>query len=291
MFRRDYLKKPAWIKVKIPSGDSFKEIHDLLKKYNLSTVCQEARCPNITECWNRKSATIMILGNICTRSCRFCAVKTGNPKGYIDPDEPHNVSAVIKILGLRYVVITSVDRDDLPDLGSGHYAQTIIAIKSRNQETKTEVLIPDFSASTELLKKIIDARPYVIGHNIETVERLTPYVRDRRCRYEKSLSVLGKIKKLDNTIYLKSGFMLGLGEMHEEIIKTLRDLKAAGVDMITVGQYLQPTKRNIPVQRYYMPEEFEAFKKIGEKLGIRSVVSGPLVRSSYRAGEIVESRK
>ncbi len=281
------LKKPDWLKVKLPSGNEFKEVFETLKKYNLSTVCQEARCPNIGECWAKKSATIMILGKICTRACRFCAVTTGNPKGYLDPAEPENVAEVIKKFGLRYVVITSVDRDDLKDLGSGHYARTIEATKEKNPETKVEVLIPDFNCKAELLKKIIDAKPFIIGHNLETVKRLTPYVRDRRCSYEGSLNVLKIVKDLNSKAITKSGFMLGLGEEENEIIETLRDLKNAQVDIVTIGQYLQPTRRHIAVKKYYTPAEFSKFKKIGEEIGIKYMISGPLVRSSYHASEII----
>lgn len=286
MFRRDYLKKPEWLKVRIPSGYDFRAVFDLLKQYNLSTVCEEARCPNMHECWNNKSATIMILGKICTRACRFCSVETGNPGGKIDLQEPGHVGAAIKKLGLKYVVITSVDRDDLEDYGSGHYAATISAIRKENPESRVEALIPDFSGK-EYLRKVADAYPFVIGHNVETVERLTEYIRDRRCGYKKSLKVLRQVKGLDRSIYTKSGFMLGLGEDKEEIIQTLKDLKVVGVDVVTIGQYLQPTRKHHFVQRYYTPEEFDEFRKLGEDIGIKHVLSGPLVRSSYHAGEIL----
>lgn len=287
MFKRDYLKKPDWLKIKIPSGSKFKEVYDLLKKYNLSTVCQEARCPNMYECWSKKSATIMILGKVCTRTCRFCAVETGNPQGQIDSEEPEHVAEVIKILGLKYVVITSVDRDDLEDFGSSHYAQTIKSIKEKNPGTKVEALIPDFSAEEKYLKKVVDAQPFVIGHNVETVKELTPYIRDRRCGYEKSLGVLRIIKKINSNIYTKSGFMIGLGEEKEEIVETLKDLKNVEIDVVTIGQYLQPTKKHHFVQKYYTPEEFDEFKKIGKDIGIQHILSGPLVRSSYRASEVL----
>lgn len=280
------MKKPEWLKVKIPSGHEFRAVFDLLKQYNLSTVCEEAHCPNMHECWNKKSATIMILGKICTRACRFCSVKTGDPGGKLDPEEPSHVAEVIKKLGLKYVVITSVDRDDLEDYGSTHYAATISAIKEENPETRVEALIPDFSGHRVHLQKVIDVRPFVLGHNVETVERLTKDIRDRRCGYEKSLEVLRLIKKLDNSIYTKSGLMVGLGEEKQEIIQTLKDLDAVDVDVVTIGQYLQPTKKNHFVQKYYTPEEFESFKKAGEEMGIKHVVSGPLVRSSYHASEI-----
>lgn len=287
-FNKVYLKKPDWLRIKIPSGEEFKQVFGLLRKYNLFTVCQEARCPNIGECWGKKSATIMILGKICTRACRFCAVTTGNPNCYLDPEEPENVAEVIKKIGLQYVVITSVDRDDLKDLGSSHYAQTVMAIKEKNPDIKIEVLIPDFNCEEELLKNIVRTKPYVLGHNIETVRRLTPFIRDRRCGYEKSLAVLKMAKMLDSGLITKSGFMIGLGETEQEIITTLQDLKDAEIDIITIGQYLQPTKRHISVQKYYTPQDFKKFKEIGETMGIKFVVSGPLVRSSYHASEIIK---
>jgi lipoic acid synthetase len=286
MFRRDYLKKPDWLKTKIPSGDEYKSIYRILQKNNLSTVCQEARCPNISECWRQKSATIMILGKVCTRSCRFCAVRTGDPKGLLDPQEADHVAEVIRSLGLKYVVITSVDRDDLEDFGSQHYANTIRKIREKNPEVKVEALIPDFSDRTEFLQRIVDARPFVVGHNVETVRRLTQYIRDRRCGYETSLSVLRQCKALNGNLITKSGFMAGLGEEDGEIAETLRDLKDAGVDIVTIGQYLQPTTKHVPVQRYYSPDEFGKFVKIGQSIGIKHVISGPLVRSSYHAAEV-----
>lgn len=286
MFRRDYLKKPSWLKIKLPAGDEFAEVFKLLKKYNLSTVCHEARCPNINECWAKKSATIMILGKICTRACRFCAVASGDPGGVVDSEEPEHVAEVVKKLGLKYVVVTSVDRDDLEDFGSNHYARTIKCIKEKNPQIKVEALIPDFSGREEYLKNVTESAPFVIGHNIETVRRLTPYIRDRRCSYEGSLTVLRTIKKLNDSILTKSGFMLGLGEKRSEVIETLKELKESGVDIITIGQYLQPTKKHHYVQKYYTPEEFDEFKKIGEEFGVKYVISGPLVRSSYHAAEI-----
>jgi lipoic acid synthetase len=288
MFRRDYLKKPDWLKIKIPSGDEYKSIYKILDKHNLSTVCQEARCPNIGECWNKKSATVMILGSVCTRACRFCAVATGDPQGSLDPDEPRHVAEVVKTLGLKYVVITSVDRDDLEDFGSYHYANTIKEIKKTNPKTMVEVLIPDFEASIHCLQRIIDAQPYVIGHNVETVNRLTRYIRDRRCGYKKSLDVLEKCRNLNKNILRKSGIMVGLGEEKKEITETLSVLENAGVDIVTIGQYLQPTKKHLPVQKYYTPAEFDELRKVGQDIGIRYVISGPLVRSSYHAGEILD---
>jgi lipoic acid synthetase len=286
MFRRDYLKKPDWLKVKIPSGDEYKSIYRTLEEHNLSTVCQEARCPNISECWKEKSATIMILGKVCTRACRFCAVSTGNPKGSFDPKEPLHVADVVGSLGLKYVVITSVDRDDLEDFGSNHYAETIRMINKENPGIRVEALIPDFGGNEKFLRRVVDAQPYVVGHNIETVRRLTPHIRDRRCSYEGSLSVLKKCGELSGRVITKSGFMVGLGEKTEEISETLEDLKHAGVRIVTIGQYLQPTRKHLPVQRYYTPDEFKEFVRIGRESGIEHVISGPLVRSSYHAGEI-----
>lgn len=287
MFRREYLKKPEWLKVKIPLGREFRDVFDLLEKYNLSTVCQEARCPNIHECWNKKSATIMILGKVCTRSCRFCAVETGNPHGVLDPREPDHVAEVIGKLGLKYVVITSVDRDDLADKGSSHYAQTITCIRQKNPDIRVEALIPDFSGEHTYVKRVIDARPYVIGHNVETVERLSSYIRDQRCHYETSLDVLRMAKRCDTNIFTKSGLMVGLGETKEDIIKTLTDVRDTGVDVVTIGQYLQPTRKHHFVQKYYTPQEFDELAEIGRNMGIKHVLSGPLVRSSYHAEDIL----
>ncbi len=287
MFKKEYLKKPTWLKVRIPSGNEYKSIYKILNDHNLATVCQEARCANITECWNKKSATVMILGKTCTRACRFCSVATGHPDGYVDTDEPRHVAEVVKALGLKYVVITSVDRDDLRDSGSGHYALTISTIRTVNPETRVEALVPDFGGDLLCIKRIIDAAPYVIGHNVETVRRLTPYIRDQRCGYEKSLNVLRECEKSDKVL-TKSGLMVGLGEEKTEITEVLHDLKNAGVDIVTIGQYLQPTRKHIPVQRYYSPAEFSELKKIGENLGIKYMICGPLVRSSYHAAEIFE---
>jgi len=287
MLERGYLKKPDWLKVKIPSGSEYKWMFRILKEHNLSTVCEEARCPNIGECWSRKSATVMILGRICTRACRFCAVTTGNPKGSLDKNEPKHVAEVVKILGLKYLVITSVDRDDLEDQGSRHYAKTIRAINETSPDTRVEALIPDFGAAESCLRRITDAGPYVIGHNVETVKRLSPYIRDRKCSYQRSLDVLQRCKELEKRILTKSGFMVGLGEEDDEITETLRDLKSVDVDIVTIGQYLQPTRKHIPVQKYYAPTAFRKWKIIGQDMGIKNVISGPLVRSSYHAAEIL----
>ena len=286
MPERSHIRKPEWLKVRVPSGEEFADVLGIIKEYNLATVCQEARCPNMHECWRKKSATIMILGKVCTRACRFCAVETGNPYGLIDPDEPLHTAEAIRRLGLKYVVITSVDRDDLRDLGSGHYAETIQHIARINPETMVEALIPDFGAREALLQKIIDTKPLVIGHNIETVRRLTPLVRDRRCGYDMSLNVLETIRSLSDSVHVKSGFMIGLGEDDTEIIMTLKDLHLAGVEIVTIGQYLQPTRSHYPVKKYYTPDEFKELAARGKGLGIPHIISGPLVRSSYHAAEI-----
>ncbi len=290
MFSRDHLKKPAWIKHRIPSGPEYKRILELLRQFGLVTVCEEARCPNIGECWQRRSATIMILGKVCTRACRFCAVKTGDPDGYLDGNEPQNVAQVVKELGLRYVVITSVDRDDLPDSGSGHYARCVSSI-NQISGAGIEVLIPDFNGREAWLGKIVSEKPAVIGHNIETVRRLTPFIRDRRCGYDISLAVLRTIKRLDHGCVTKSSIMVGLGEKPEEIRAALDDLADAAVGIVTIGQYLQPTRKHLSVQKYYSLADFEALKAAGEKAGIKHVLSGPMVRSSYRAAEILDMFK
>lgn len=272
--------------MRIPSGNDFARVHRLLRRLNLSTVCEEARCPNMHECWNRRCATIMILGKVCTRACKFCSVTTGNPQGMLDVHEPDHVAEAVKTLGLKYVVITSVDRDDLADLGSRHYARTVLRIQEKNPVVRVEVLIPDFGAQRSFLKAVVETCPFVLGHNVETVRRLTPYIRDCRCSYESSLAVLSAAKELDGTLYTKSGFMVGLGENSDEIIQTMEDLQECRVDAVTIGQYLQPTRKHHVVQKYYTPDEFEGFKRTGEKLGIPHVISGPLVRSSYHASEI-----
>lgn len=278
-------RKPGWIRVKLPSSLEYAHIRNVMKKHNLHTVCEEALCPNISECWGRLTATILILGDTCTRSCRFCAVRSGNPKGFVDLEEPKRVAQAISELGLRYVVITSVTRDDLEDGGASIYAETIKEIRKVNYSTLIELLIPDFNNDVRALKIVIEARPDVIGHNIETVERLTPLVRDLRAGYGKSLKTLKIIKELEPNIYTKSSLMLGLGETMEEVIQTMVDLRRIGVDFLTIGQYLRPSKKHLPVKEYIPPEKFEELRRIGESLGFLYVASGPLVRSSYLAGE------
>ena len=277
--------KPDWLRVRAPSGDNYAKIKGLLRNHGLHTVCEEAHCPNVAECWGGGTATFMLMGDTCTRGCRFCMVKTGNPHATLDVFEPVKVAEAIADLGLRYVVITSVDRDDLPDGGSGHFASTIKAIKQRDPEVITEVLIPDFQGNLADIDKVIEAGPEVIAHNIETTETLTPKVRDPRATYEQSLRVLKHIKEVESSVYSKSSIMLGLGEIESDVVKTMEDLRRADVDILTLGQYLRPSKGHIPVSEYVSPQTFEHYKHLAEDLGFLYVASGPFVRSSYRAGE------
>ncbi len=274
--------KPQWLKIKLLRNDNFDSIDDTLKKYNLHTVCQEAHCPNIAECWNGGTATFMIMGDICTRHCRFCAVKTGRPMA-LDKDEPRKLAQAVKEWKLDYIVITSVDRDDLPDQGAQHFTDCIYEVRKENPGILIEVLIPDFRGDKELIKIVSDANPDVFAHNIETVKRLQN-IRDTRANYDQSLFVL-KIAKDLGIKYTKSSLMLGLGESEEEVIEAMQDLRAAGVDIITFGQYLRPSQKHIQITEYVHPERFEFYKKAAEKLGFLYCASGPFVRSSYRAGE------
>ena len=279
-------RKPSWLKVSLPSGDNYFRIRRLMQSLNLATVCQEANCPNIGECWSGGTATIMLMGEVCTRGCRFCNVKTGNPKGLLDKDEPVKVAKAISQMGLDYVVLTSVDRDDLPDEGAGHFAKTVEELKNRIPGLLVEVLTPDFKGRIDCIKTILSAGPHVFAHNMETVERLTAGVRDRRAGYRQSLKVLEMAKKFSkNVLYTKSSLMLGLGETDEEIQATLEDLRGVGCDIVTFGQYLRPKKRHLPVKEYVTPQKFQEWKESALKLGFLYVASGPLVRSSYRAGE------
>ena len=279
------LRKPPWIKLRLPSSGEYSRVRAILRKYKLNTVCEDSLCPNLAECWGSGTFTLMILGRICTRACKFCAIKTGNPGGVVDRDEPRRVAEAVKELGMEYVVITSVTRDDLPDGGASIYAETIRRIKSSTPNVKVEVLIPDLNNDVDALSQIVREKPDVIGHNIETVKRLTKIVRDPRAGYEKSLKTLKIVKELAPEIYTKSSIMLGLGETEEEVVAAMRDLRKVGVDILTLGQYLQPTRQHLPVVEYVHPEKFEKLKKIGEELGFLSVAAGPLVRSSYKAAE------
>lgn len=284
----NYQRKPEWLKVKLPQGDDFKDIRDNLRSKGLATVCEEAKCPNISECWSSRTATVMILGDTCTRACKFCNVKTGNPKGFLNPEEIQNTANMVKIMNLRYVVITSVDRDDLPDQGAGHFAAVIKKVNEDHPETKVEVLIPDFSVVEERMHTLAQARPFVIAQNIETVKRLTHPVRDIRAGYEKTLDCLKFYKQYYPQIQTKTSIMVGLGETWQELQETLEDLRSVGVDIVTFGQYLQPSKRHLNVERFYTPEEFEELKRMAIKIGFKFVASGPLVRSSYKAGDFLD---
>ncbi len=256
----------------------------------LHTVCEEARCPNVAECWGGGTATIMLLGDVCTRGCRFCAVKSGNPQGEVDLDEPVKVAEAVTEMGLNYVVLTSVDRDDLPDGGASHFAATIRAIKARDPDLIVEALIPDFQGDGEALRAVVLASPEVLGQNLETVERLTHPVRDRRAGYDQTLGVLRRAKELNDSMFTKSSLMLGLGEEEEEVFRAMRDLRGAGVDILTLGQYLRPTERHVEVSRYVKPDEFDYYREVGEDMGFLYVAAGPLVRSSYRAAEYFVDR-
>jgi lipoyl synthase len=280
----ELIKKPVWLRVRPPAGENYTNVKQSLRILNLHTVCEEARCPNISECWGTGTATIMIMGDICTRGCRFCAVNSGKPF-LLDAGEPERVAKAIKEWGLRYVVITSVCRDDLEDGGAEHIAKTIKAIKLLCPTTIVESLIPDFKGDESSIKEIVKSQPKVISHNIETVSRLTPKVRDARASYEQSLLVLKKIKDINSLIYTKSSLMLGLGESENEVIQTIKDLKSVGVSILTIGQYLQPTPKHLPVIEFISPNKFNWFREIAEQMGFVYVASGPLVRSSYRAGE------
>ncbi|MFX0162437.1 MAG: lipoyl synthase [Candidatus Hodarchaeota archaeon] len=280
------LKKPDWLKIKPPSTQKFVKIKQLLKDFSLCTVCTEAHCPNQSECWSQGHATFMILGDICTRSCGFCAVKSGDPGGKVDLEEPDRLAEAVKALDLRYIVLTSVTRDDLPDGGALHFARCVRTLRKVAPSCKVEVLIPDFNGNLEALNKVVKAKPDVISHNVETVARLQSLVRDSRASYSKSFLVLKKMKNLDPSIITKSSLMLGLGEREEEVIQTMRDLRSVFVDVLTLGQYLQPSPRHVEVKEYVHPEVFDRYKEIGLSLGFIYVVSGPFVRTSYQAGEL-----
>ena len=274
-------RKPSWLRVKMPAGETFFELKRLVRQHRLHTVCEEAMCPNIGECWNQRSATFMLLGDTCTRSCGFCAVKTGRP-GVIDEQEPERVAEAIATLGLRYAVITSVNRDDVPDGGSGIFAATIRAVRQYVPECRVEVLIPDFKGNWDALAEVVEARPDVLNHNMESIARLYYAVRPQ-ARYERSLALLQRVKQLDPAMRTKSGLMVGLGEEPEEIVETMRDVRHSHCDLLTIGQYLRPSAQHLPVVRYYHPDEFAELKRQGETLGFVHVEAGPLVRSSYHA--------
>ena len=277
--------KPPWLKIRAPGGGEYAALKAQLRERGLVTVCEEARCPNVEECWGGGTATLMLMGDTCTRGCSFCAVKTARNGRPLDVDEPAKAAESVELMELDYVVLTSVDRDDLPDGGAAHFAASVRAVRERNPDTLIEVLIPDFAGSEEALATLVEAKPDVVAQNLETVERLTHPVRDPRAGYGRTLELLARVKRLDPERLTKSSLMLGLGETDEEVRAAMRDLRAAGIDFLTFGQYLRPTPRHHPVDRYVTPEEFDRWREEGEALGFRYVASGPLVRSSYRAGE------
>lgn len=274
-------RHPDWIKVKPPGNPNYLRLKRILREKNLHTVCEEARCPNIGECWGNKTATFLILGDTCTRGCRFCAIDKGRPVA-LDPEEPRNVALVVKELGLDHIVVTSVNRDDLPDGGAHHFAKTVFWIKSLNPGIRVEVLIPDFEGNFQALETVVNSGIEILNHNIETVPRLYGKVRPGHS-YDCSLSILRQAKNVRGDVLTKSGFMVGVGESYDEVASTLHDLRENNVDIVTIGQYLQPSNRQLRVERYVTPDEFQEFKTEAEKLGFRHVESGPLVRSSYHA--------
>jgi len=284
-------RKPEWLKVRPPGGANFAHLKSLLRGLDLHTVCEEAHCPNVGECWGGGTATIMLLGDTCTRGCRFCAVTSGNPRGVVDPLEPEKVARAIADLDLSYVVLTSVDRDDLPDGGAAHFARTVRAIKAANPEILVETLVPDFRGDPEAIRTVLGGGQEVFDHNVETVRRLQAVARDRRANYEQSLFVLRHAKSVRPDVYTKSSIMLGLGETEDEVLETLRDLRGTSVDIVTLGQYLRPSAWHLAVNEYIAPESFEWYRRQAEEMGFLYVAAGPLVRSSYRAGEFfLESR-
>ncbi|MEH6907283.1 lipoyl synthase [Neobacillus drentensis] len=286
----DYVRKPEWLKIKLNTNEQYTNIKKMMREKKLHTVCEEAKCPNIHECWaERKTATFMILGSVCTRACRFCAVQTGLPTE-LDWEEPERVAVSVEQMGLKHVVITAVARDDLKDGGAGVFAETIRAVRRRNPLCSIEVLPSDMNGEYENLKALLDAKPDILNHNIETVKRLTPRIR-ARATYERSLEFLRRAKELNAAIPTKSSIMVGLGETKEEIIETMDDLRANNVNILTIGQYLQPTKHHLKVQKYWSLQEFEELKLIAMSKGFSHCESGPLVRSSYHADEQVHAAK
>ena len=281
-------QKPDWLRAKMPAGKGYANTRNIVKEHRLSTVCEESMCPNIGECWNAGTATIMVLGSVCTRACRFCAVDTGNPKGWLDADEPANTGRAVSLMGLEYVVITSVDRDDLPDGGAGHYAACVQEIKKQNPSTAVEALTPDFNGVLEHVERVVDSGLDVFAQNVETVKRLTHPVRDPRAGYEQTINVLQHAKQHRPEVLTKTSLMLGLGERDNEIMRTMDDLRDAGVDILTLGQYLRPTPNHLVVERYVTPDEFEAYRHEGLDKGFLEVVAGPMVRSSYRAEQVLQ---
>ena len=275
------VRKPDWLKISLPQGKQYLDVREIIARKGLHTICVSGKCPNLSECWGRGTASFMILGDICTRACRFCSVKTGSPQGIVDWGEPDRLAESIEKMNLKHCVITSVDRDDLPDCGAGFWATTIRRVKERNPEVTIETLIPDFNGESALIYKVIEAGPEIISHNMETVRRLTPKVRSR-AKYDVSLKTIETIAK-SGKVKPKSGMMVGLGETEEEVLETMDDLINVGCQVLTIGQYLQPTRKHLTVKEYVSPEQFRKYKTIGLEKGFKFVESGPLVRSSYHA--------
>ncbi|BAU57552.1 lipoyl synthase [Halorhodospira halochloris] len=281
-------RKPSWLRARAPGGAGFRQVREIVSGHGLHTVCEESYCPNMGECWSHGTATFMVLGSVCTRACQFCSVDTGNPRGRVEEDEPQRIAESVQLMGLQYAVITSVNRDDLSDGGAAHYAACVDRVKQLNPETAIEVLTPDFNGEEQDIAVVARSGLEVFAHNLETVRRLTPEVRDRRADYLQSLEVLAAAKRANGNILTKSSLMVGLGEEEEEIVSALEDMRRYDVDIATLGQYLQPTRNHLPVQRYYSPQELNSLRETGLQLGFREVVAGPLVRSSYRAERVME---
>ena len=279
-------RKPKWLRIKSQNSSKFRELKEIVSHKKLHTVCEEAMCPNIQECWSHGTATFMLLGSVCTRACKFCAVDTGNPKGLIDAKEPQKVASSIAQMNLKYAVLTSVNRDDLEDGGAIHFAQTVVSTKKEAPGVIIEALVPDFLGKRESIETLLDSNVEVFAQNLETVKRLTHQVRDHRAGYEQTLEVLAYAKKYSPKTISKTSLMLGLGESEDELLESFNDIRSAGVDVLTLGQYMRPTINHLPVERWYSPEEFQYMKKLALDIGFKEVASGPLVRSSYRADKI-----
>jgi len=281
-------RKPRWLRAPMPAGQRFEAVRGIVRDHRLSTVCEEAKCPNIGECWNAGTATLMLMGAVCTRACRFCAVDTGNPRGWLDPEEPANAARTVELMGLRYVVLTSVNRDDLADGGAAHFSACVRAIKQASPQTAVEALTPDFQGVLADVETVVDSGLEVFAQNVETVRRLTHPVRDPRAGYGRTLAVLAHAKRHRPGVLTKTSLMLGLGESDAEVLETMGDLREAGCDILTLGQYLRPTANHLPVQRYVAPEEFDQFRASALERGFLECVAGPMVRSSYRAERALE---
>jgi lipoic acid synthetase len=282
------LRKPDWLRIRVQGGANFEKVQGIVREHRLATVCEEAKCPNMSECWSSGTATIMLMGDVCTRACRFCAVNTGNPRGWLDLEEPDNTAHSVQLMNLKYVVLTSVNRDDLPDGGAGHYAACVQRVKALNPDTAVEALTPDFLGVTGDVETVLDSGIEVFAQNIETVRRLTHPVRDPRASYQQTLAVLAHAKAYRPDVLTKTSLMLGLGETEQEIVEAMDDLRAANVDILTFGQYLQPTANHYPIERWVTPAEFETYRQWGLDKGFLEVVSGVFVRSSYRAEQVLQ---